>query len=62
MRSPSATAKLEEAVAQHLVSDVPLGIFLSGGVDSSVMAALAQRAADRPVTTFNVRFEETPLR
>lgn len=54
----SAAAKLEEAVAQHLVSDVPLGIFLSGGVDSSVMAAMAQRAADRPVTTFNVRFEE----
>jgi len=59
---PHATAvaaeKLEEAVAQHLVSDVPLGIFLSGGVDSSVMAAMAQRAGGRPVTTFNVRFDE----
>ena len=53
-----ARDKLEEAVAQHLVSDVPLGIFLSGGVDSSVIAAMAQRSADRPVKTFNVRFEE----
>ncbi len=51
-------ASLEEAVAQHLVSDVPLGIFLSGGVDSSVMAAMAQGAASQPVTTFNVRFDE----
>lgn len=53
-----AQAALEEAVRLHLVSDVPLGIFLSGGVDSSVIAAMAQRASDRPVTTFNVRFEE----
>ena len=53
-----ARDKLEEAVAQHLVSDVPLGIFLSGGVDSSVIAAMAQRSADQPVSTFNVRFEE----
>jgi asparagine synthase (glutamine-hydrolysing) len=57
--SPAAArASLEEAVRQHLVSDVPLGIFLSGGVDSSVIAAMAQRSSDRPVTTFNVRFEE----
>lgn len=54
-----AAAKLEEAVAQHLVSDVPLGIFLSGGVDSSVMAAMAQSANAQPVTTFNVRFDES---
>ncbi len=61
-RESSAVApardKLEEAVAQHMVSDVPLGIFLSGGVDSSVIAAMAQRSADHPVSTFNVRFEE----
>jgi asparagine synthase (glutamine-hydrolysing) len=54
----TARGTLEEAVRQHLVSDVPLGIFLSGGVDSSVIAAMAQRSSDRPVTTFNVRFEE----
>jgi asparagine synthase (glutamine-hydrolysing) len=54
----AARASLEQAVRQHLVSDVPLGIFLSGGIDSSVIAAMAQRSSDRPVTTFNVRFEE----
>lgn len=53
-----AERALEEAVAQHLVSDVPLGIFLSGGVDSSVMAAMAQSGTSHPVTTFNVRFDE----
>jgi len=53
-----AARALEESVRQHLVSDVPLGIFLSGGVDSSVMAAMAQRVSSQPVTTFNVRFEE----
>jgi asparagine synthase (glutamine-hydrolysing) len=54
----AARSSLEEAVRLHLVSDVPLGIFLSGGVDSSVIAAMAQRASERPVTTFNVRFDE----
>lgn len=49
---------LTQAVKLRLVADVPLGIFLSGGVDSSAIAALAQRASDAPVTTFNIRFEE----
>lgn len=52
------SARLEEAVKLRLIADVPLGIFLSGGVDSSAVAALAQRAADAPVTTFNISFEE----
>ncbi len=50
---------LAEAVKLRLIADVPLGIFLSGGVDSSAVAALAQRASDSPVTTFNIRFEES---
>ncbi|GAB5548983.1 MAG: amidotransferase 1, exosortase A system-associated [Sandaracinaceae bacterium] len=50
--------RLNEAVKLRLIADVPLGIFLSGGVDSSAVAALAQRAADAPVTTFNISFEE----
>lgn len=51
-------AELARATSEHMVSDVPLGVFLSGGVDSSVVTALAQRASNSPVTTFNIRFDE----
>jgi asparagine synthase (glutamine-hydrolysing) len=51
-------AILEEALRLHLASDVPLAVFLSGGVDSSVMANLAQRAAQSPIHTFTLAFEE----
>jgi len=51
-------SELETAVDQHLRSDVPLGVFLSGGVDSSVVAAMAARASSKPVVTFNLRFDE----
>ena len=49
---------LEECVRLHLASDVPLGVFLSGGVDSSAMANLAQRASKTQVHTFTLAFEE----
>jgi asparagine synthase (glutamine-hydrolysing) len=49
---------LEECVRLHLASDVPLGIFLSGGVDSSAVANLAQRASGAPIHTFTLAFEE----
>ena len=49
---------LEEGLRLHLASDVPLAVFLSGGVDSSVMANLAQRAAQSPIHTFTLGFEE----
>ncbi|AKF04696.1 asparagine synthase (glutamine-hydrolyzing) [Sandaracinus amylolyticus] len=49
---------LREAISQHLVSDVPLGVFLSGGIDSSAIAALAREVSSAPVRTFNVGFEE----
>ncbi|MBX3357087.1 MAG: asparagine synthase (glutamine-hydrolyzing) [Phycisphaeraceae bacterium] len=54
----AAASSLQEAVSQHLVSDVPLGIFLSGGKDSSAVAALAVRGSTAPVRTFTITFEE----
>jgi len=52
---------LEEGLRLHLASDVPLAVFLSGGIDSSVMANLAQRAAQNPIHTFTLAFEEQEL-
>ncbi len=52
---------LQEGLRLHLASDVPLAVFLSGGVDSSVMANLAQRAAQSPIHTFTLAFEEQEL-
>jgi asparagine synthase (glutamine-hydrolysing) len=49
---------LDEAVRLHLVSDVPLGVFLSGGTDSSSLVALASAALDRPLATLSVIFDE----
>jgi asparagine synthase (glutamine-hydrolysing) len=50
--------RLEEAVRLRLMSDVPLGMFLSGGIDSSAIAALMARHLDRPLQTFSVAFED----
>jgi asparagine synthase (glutamine-hydrolysing) len=52
---------VEEGLRLHLASDVPLAVFLSGGVDSSSMANLAQRAARSTVHTFTLAFEEQEL-
>jgi asparagine synthase (glutamine-hydrolysing) len=48
---------LERSVRSRLVADVPLGVFLSGGIDSTLVAALAARASDRPIKTFTVGYD-----
>ncbi|GMV96851.1 MAG: asparagine synthase (glutamine-hydrolyzing) [Phycisphaerae bacterium] len=53
--------RLEETVARHLISDVPLGAFLSGGVDSSALVALMARSAPGQVETFSLVFDDPEL-
>jgi asparagine synthase (glutamine-hydrolysing) len=52
---------LADGVRLHLASDVPVAVFLSGGVDSSAVANLAQRAAPEPIHTFTLAFEDAEL-
>lgn len=49
---------LTDAVKIRLFADVPVGVFLSGGVDSSIITALAQKTADVKIKTFSVKFSE----
>ncbi|HLK10076.1 MAG TPA: asparagine synthase (glutamine-hydrolyzing) [Candidatus Binatia bacterium] len=52
------SATLKAAVASHLMSDVPLGVFLSGGLDSGTIVALMAELGVRPIRTFTIGFEE----
>jgi asparagine synthase (glutamine-hydrolysing) len=51
-------AKVEEAVRLHLIADVPVGAFLSGGIDSSVVVACAAGMVQQPLQTFSIGFRE----
>ena len=51
-------ARLRDSVRAHLVSDVPVGVLLSGGIDSATLAALAAEETSEPLRTFSIGFEE----
>ncbi|HXA93184.1 MAG TPA: asparagine synthase (glutamine-hydrolyzing) [Steroidobacteraceae bacterium] len=61
VHEPELADALGESVRLHLVSDVPVAVFLSAGIDSSTVANLAQRASESPVHTFTLAFEEEEL-
>jgi len=52
---------LNEAVRSQMVADVPLGAFLSGGIDSSVIVGLMARNSSRPVKTYSIGFKDMPM-
>ncbi len=51
-------ARLRDSVRAHLIADVPVGVLLSGGVDSGALAALAAQESSEPVRTFSIGFDE----
>ncbi len=63
VRDPAAAATLvrnalRDSVGHHLIADVPVGLFLSGGIDSSVVCALATEVSETTLDSFTIAFEE----
>jgi asparagine synthase (glutamine-hydrolysing) len=56
--SDELEALLEQAVKRQMISDVPIGVFLSGGIDSSLIVAFMARHSSKPVRTFSVGFNQ----
>lgn len=51
---------LTDAVVSHMIADVPVGAFLSGGIDSSILVALMRQASSAPLHTFSIGFKDFP--
>jgi len=49
---------VKDAVQKRMMADVPVGVFLSGGIDSSLVAAMAQQTSKRNIKTFSIKFQE----
>jgi asparagine synthase (glutamine-hydrolysing) len=60
-RKESLFKSLDEAVRMQMVADVPVGAFLSGGIDSSVIVGLMARHSSRPVKTYTIGYDDMPM-
>ena len=60
-RKEALFKNLDEAVRMQMVADVPVGAFLSGGIDSSVIVGLMARHSSRPVQTYSIGYDDMPM-